>query len=342
MEARMPVDDVIVHIHDGRRLFIQAKREASFENSPSWSSPAPRAEAATLVITLARHDGQLDDELRKCIDATIADSNPVVRHHVTIRLNCLWDIDRDLLWTLFRRVSEREPNRSVLKFFLNYPVGRLTRAAPDKIEDVLGILWNRFAADTSKPAVDTHAGLADISTFKRFLGPLHRIKWVVYCKSPFAGPEQVLRYLSRYTHRVAISNRRLIAADDGGIAFRWKDYRTEGAERWKTMTLAPHEFIRRFLTHVLPKGFQRIRHYGLFANGNRAANLATARELLGVQAPEKPSEPTATPAPDQPSALPRPRPCCGGRMVVIEIFERGQTPRHRASPSVVAIRIDTS
>jgi Putative transposase/Transposase zinc-binding domain len=197
-------------------------------------------------------------------------------------------------------------------------------------------------ADGRLQFFNTHAGLADARTFKRFLGPLHRIKWVVYCKAPFAGPEQVLRYLSRYTHRVAISNRRLIAADDGGIAFRWKDYRTEGPERWKTMTLAPHEFIRRFLTHVLPKGFQRIRHYGLFANGNRAANLATARELLGVQVPEKPSEPTAEPAADQPSVLPRPCPCCGGRMVVIEIFERGQTPRHRASPSVVAIRIDTS
>jgi hypothetical protein len=196
-------------------------------------------------------------------------------------------------------------------------------------------------ADGRLQFFNTHAGLADISTFKRFLGPLHRIKWVVYCKAPFAGPEQVLRYLSRYTHRVAISNRRLVAADDGGIAFRWKDYRIEGPGRWKTMTLHPHEFIRRFLTHVLPKGFQRIRHYGLFANGNRAANLATARELLGVPAPEQPSEPTAAPAPDQPSVLPRPCPCCGGRMVVIEIFERGQTPRHRPT-AVTVTRIDTS
>src|SRR5262249_31394364 len=93
---------------------------------------------------------------------------------------------------------------------------------------------------------------------------------------------QVLRYLSRYTHRVAISNRRLISADDNGIAFRWKDYRIDGPDRWKTMTLAPHEFIRRFLLHVLSKGFHRIRHYGLFANGERAANLARARELVGV------------------------------------------------------------
>jgi Putative transposase len=132
---------------------------------------------------------------------------------------------------------------------------------------------------------NTHAGLADKRTFKRFIAPLRRIKWVVYCKAPFAGPEQVLRYLSRYTHRVAISNRRLIAADDGAIAFRWKDYRVNGPGRWKTMRLHPHEFIRRFLMHVLPKGFHRIRHYGLFANAKRAENIATARALLDVAPP---------------------------------------------------------
>ena len=107
---------------------------------------------------------------------------------------------------------------------------------------------------------NTHAGLADKTTFKRFIAPLRRIKWVVYCKAPFAGPKQVLRYLSRYTHRVAISNRRLIAADHAGVAFRWKDYRIDGPGRWKTMRLHPHEFIRRFLMHVLPRGFHRIRH----------------------------------------------------------------------------------
>src|SRR5579859_3804782 len=126
---------------------------------------------------------------------------------------------------------------------------------------------------------NTLAGLADRRMFKR------RIKWVVYCKAPFAGPQQVLRYLSRYTHRVAISNRRLVAADDGAIAFRWKDYRVNGPGRWKTMRLHPHEFIRRFLMHVLPKGFHRIRHYGLFANANRAESIATARALLGVAPP---------------------------------------------------------
>ena len=186
------------------------------------------------------------------------------------------------------------------------------------------------------------AGLTDKRTFKRFLGPLHHIDWVVYCKDPFGGPEQVLRYLSRYTHRVAISNRRLVAADDGGVSFRWKDYRIEGPERWKTMTLSAGEFIRRFLIHVLPKGFHRIRHYGLFANGNRAANLAKARELLAVSAPAAEPEVAATPEPNQPTVLPRPCPCCGGRMFVIEIFARGCTPRHRPTPRLPPIRIDTS
>src|SRR5450432_1555920 len=126
------------------------------------------------------------------------------------------------------------------------------------------------------------AALADRKTFKTFLAPLRSAEWIVYVKDPLGGPSQVLRYLSRYTHRVAISNRRLVSADDGGIAFRWKDYRIEGPERWKTMTLTAHEFIQRFLIHVLPKGFHRIRHYGLFANGNRAEAIATARELLAV------------------------------------------------------------
>jgi hypothetical protein len=107
---------------------------------------------------------------------------------------------------------------------------------------------------------NTHAGLAEKRTFKRFIAALRRIHWVVHCKAPFAGPEQVLRYLSRYTHRVAISNRRLVAADNTSVAFRWKDYRINGPGRWKTMRLHPHEFIRRFLMHVLPKGFHRIRH----------------------------------------------------------------------------------
>jgi len=189
---------------------------------------------------------------------------------------------------------------------------------------------------------NTHAGLADKRTFKKFLAPLRRIKWVVYCKEPFAGPQQVLRYLARYTHRVAISNRRLVTADDGGVSFRWKDYRIEGPGRWKTMTLMPHEFIRRFLMHVLPSGFHRIRHYGLLANGNRASNIAKARELLAVPScPKQPEAPKA-PAANEPRMLPRPCPCCGGRMLIIETFARGCEPKHRPMPAPAAMRIDTS
>jgi Putative transposase/Transposase zinc-binding domain len=185
---------------------------------------------------------------------------------------------------------------------------------------------------------NTHAGLADKRTFKRFIGPLWHIKWVVYCKAPFAGPKQVLRYLSRYTHRVAISNRRLIAADDAGIAFRWKDYRSNGPGRWKTMRLHPHEFIRRFLLHVLPKGFHRIRHYGLFASATRAESIATARALLGVVPPAAEAQKQPDVAPDNPRVLPSPCPCCGARMIVIEVFARGRQPRWRPTP----VRIDTS
>ena len=188
---------------------------------------------------------------------------------------------------------------------------------------------------------NTHAGLADKRTFKRFLAPLRNTKWVVYCKDPFAGPEQVLRYLSRYTHRLAISNRRLVSADDTGVAFRCKDYRVDGPDRWKTMTLHPHEFIRRLLLHVLPKGLHRIRHYGLFANGDRVANIARARELLG--ATPRVAEPEEEPAaPDEPRILPCPCPRCGGRMIVIEVFARGREPRHRPTPAPAPIRIDTS
>ncbi len=186
---------------------------------------------------------------------------------------------------------------------------------------------------------NTHAELANKKAFKRFLAPLRRIKWMVYCKDPFAGPQQVLRYLSRYTHRVAISNRRLVAADDGGVSFRWKDYRIAGPGRWKTMTLTAHEFIRRFLMHVLPKGFHRIRHYGLFANGNRAESIAKARELLAVPPPSK--EPEGAKA-DQPCALSHPCPCCGGRMLIIETFAPGCEPKYQPNATPPVVRIDTS
>ena len=165
---------------------------------------------------------------------------------------------------------------------------------------------------------------------------------VVYAKKPFGGPQAVLAYLSRYTHRVAVSNRRLISADEAGVTFKWKDYRIEGPDRYKTMTLPTHEFIRRFLTHVLPKGLHRIRHYGLFANGNRAANIARARELLAVPSRAKQAETSATAAADEPRVLPRPCRCCGGRMIIIETFARGCQPKHRPASATAAIRIDTS
>ena len=166
-----------------------------------------------------------------------------------------------------------------------------------------------------------HAGLSDRRAFLRHLAPLRKKKWVVYAKPPFAGPEAVLAYLSRYTHRVAISNRRLISFNETGVTFRYKDYRRDGTDRQRTMTLSPDEFIRRFLLHVLPKGFHRIRHYGLLASAGRKANVALARELLAVPAPAEPEEPA-------PPSDPRPPcPCCGGRMVVIEIFQRAGQAR---------------
>jgi hypothetical protein len=185
--------------------------------------------------------------------------------------------------------------------------------------------------------------LADADAFAAYLSPLRKTKWFVYSKRPFAGPEAVLAYLCRYTHRVAISNRRLISANDKGVTFKWKDYRVEGHDRYKTMTLATSEFIRRFLTHVLPKGLHRIRHYGLFANGSRAENVGRARELLvaappATTNPEKPAETEA----GGPSGLSYPCPCCGGRMLIIETFERGSAPRYRPTAPTAAIRIDTS
>ncbi len=139
---------------------------------------------------------------------------------------------------------------------------------------------------------------------------------------------------------MAISNRRLVAADDNGVSFRWKDYREDGLARWKTITLTPFEFIRRFLLHVLPKGFHRIRHYGLLANGNRAANIARARELLGVASTEPEGETAATAEPTDARVHAAPCPCCGGRMLVVEVFARGCQPSMRTTPTI--IRIDTS
>ncbi|MEA3072356.1 MAG: hypothetical protein QOD29_3802 [Alphaproteobacteria bacterium] len=187
-----------------------------------------------------------------------------------------------------------------------------------------------------------NATLADTNAFAAFLVPLRRSEWVVYSKKPFGGPEAVLAYLARYTHRVAISNRRLIAADATDITFKYKDYRIQGPGRYKLMTLATDEFIRRFLMHVLPKGFHRIRHCRLLANGSRADNVAKARALLNVPKPDAiPDDPKSADAAEPPT-LSRPCPCCGGRMFIIETFARGCEPRYRPDTAPLVIRIDTS
>jgi hypothetical protein len=179
-----------------------------------------------------------------------------------------------------------------------------------------------------------HAGLAEPEAFKAYLAPLRRAEWVVYSKRPFGGPEAVLTYLSRYTHRVAISNSRLVAFDGERVTFKWKDYRAKGEVRYKAMTLDADEFIRRFLIHVLPDGFHRIRHYGLFANGNRAENIARARQLLGVPEPAPLLDDGDGAGRDEEEAEWKTCPCCGGRMVVIETFERGSKPRTWPIPSI--------
>ena len=171
--------------------------------------------------------------------------------------------------------------------------------------------------------------LADPASFTTWLAPFRKSEWVVYAKPPFGGPEAVLAYLSRYTHRVAISNHRLVSAEAGTVAFCWKDYRIKHGHRQKVMRLATDEFIRRFLIHVLPDGFHRIRHYGLLASASRRANIAKIRALLGVPQPA-PAPETATE--HAPLTLREPCLCCGAPMRIIEIFRRGQTPRSRAPP----------
>jgi hypothetical protein len=175
--------------------------------------------------------------------------------------------------------------------------------------------------------------------FDAVLAPLRRSEWVVYAKRPFAGPQAVLAYLARYTHRVAISNSRLITLDEDGIVFKWKDYRIKGRDRLRTMTLDAAEFIRRFLLHVLPSGFHRIRHYGLFAGAVRAHNIERVRQLLAA-AESASQRPRAEADSEAENILPARRcPCCGGRMIIVETFEG---PRPAQSPSPTRIGIDTS
>jgi hypothetical protein len=209
---------------------------------------------------------------------------------------------------------------------------------------VLARLFRRLFLERLQEAHDAgrlrffgdHAPLANPQAFVDLLQSLRDIDWVVYAKPPFGGPEAVLAYLARYTHRVAIANSRLVACEAGNVSFRYKDYRAKGRARHKTMTLPAHEFIRRFLIHVLPSGFHRIRHYGLIANGGRGANIARARELLGVVAPE--TDP-ADAKDGEVTALAQPCPCCGGRMIIIETFERGAQPR---APPTATSRVDAS
>jgi hypothetical protein len=181
--------------------------------------------------------------------------------------------------------------------------------------------------------------LADRRAFDAALAPLRRSEWVVYAKRPFAGPKAVLAYLARYTHRVAIANSRLIALDEAGVTFKWKDYRIKGRDRLSTMTLDAAEFIRRFLLHVLPSGFHRIRHYGLFAGTVRARNIERAHQALA--APEASTERSRNEADSEAETASPARqcPCCGGRMIIVETFEAVRPAR---SPSPTRIRIDTS
>ena len=183
------------------------------------------------------------------------------------------------------------------------------------------------------------ADLAEPAAFEQYLSPSRGREWVVYAKRPFGGPEAVLAYLSRYTHRVAISNSRLLTCDEAGVAFRYKDYRADGRARQKVIRLTTDEFIRRFLLHVLPSGFHRIRHYGMFASGVRAQNIAQARELLAAST-RRDQKARANEADDpEPLGLDQPCPCCGGRMIVIGRFQRGGAQR---ASSRGQFRIDTS
>jgi hypothetical protein len=215
---------------------------------------------------------------------------------------------------------------------------------------VLSRLFRRLVLDKLAAAHRTgelkcfgkHAALTNAQAFAAYLAPLRDSEGVVYCNRPFGGPEDVLRYLARYTHRVAISNRRLVSLDDSGVTFKWKDYRIEGPDRYKVMTLDTHEFIRRFLMHVLPQGFHRIRQYGLLNNAARARNIARARELLAPPLIPIDAIKAANSKPEQPKAPEHACPCCGSRMIIIETFLRGQNPRNRPSPVAQAIRIDTS
>ena len=213
---------------------------------------------------------------------------------------------------------------------------------------VLSRLFRRIFLDQLAAAHGRLAFFGDLAhltasaAFAAHLAPLRRAEWVVYAKPPFGGPAAVLAYLARYTHRTAIANSRLVDMDEHAVRFRWKDYRAAdpvtGAATLKTMSLSPDEFLRRFLLHVLPSGFHRIRHYGLLAKGPRAIDLDHLRALIAEQADAAAPEPELAEAEPETTTLPA-CPCCGGPMRVIEIFGRGHTPRTAAG---LPLGFDTS
>jgi len=182
--------------------------------------------------------------------------------------------------------------------------------------------------------LEFYADQAEPAAFRAHLAALRKVEWVVYAKRPFGGPEAVLAYLSRYTHRIAIANSRLVAFDGERVTFKWKDYRAKDDARYKLMTLNTDEFIRRFLIHVLPDGFHRIRHYGLFANANRAANIASASRLLGAPDPTRSRAESDAAEGGHEGEDWNTCPCCGGRMVTIETFEPGRQPRQWPVPPI--------
>ena len=264
--------------------------------------------------------------------------------------------------SIVRRNSESAPglgrakkNETANAVACGTPDGsRWIASRPDYLVPV-EVLSALFRGRMLRMLIDAHAAgrlqffgdyqhLADARAFRAYLGRLWTTDWFVYAKRPFAGPEQVLAYLSRYTHRVAISNSRLVSADASGVTFTYKDYRIEGPERYKTMTLEHGEFIRRFLMHVLPKGFHRIRHYGLLANGGttRAEKLARARQLIAAALQIAPSTTSTSEDTTLSQKLDHPCPHCGSRMVIIERFEQGRWPRHRPSVPISTVGINTS
>jgi Putative transposase/Transposase zinc-binding domain len=203
---------------------------------------------------------------------------------------------------------------------------------------VLARLFRRLLLASLQKAFDdnklTFCGrlepLRDRRAFQRHLAPARKAEWCVYAKPPFAGPEQVLAYVARYTHRVAISNNRLLDIDDGKVRFHWKDYRN--GNRQKTMTRAADEFIRRFLLHVLPEGFQRIRYYGFLANRYRVQKLARCRHLLAMPQPVPPDDQAAGNYRDQYQqltgiSLTECPACQRGRMVIIEVLKPAKPSR---------------